>query len=244
MTVHAARAVILAAGSVNSPQLLQLSGSRIRARLLQQHGIATVLNLPAVGRNLQDHLGINYVYRCARPDAQQQAGYRGGERSRAGIRYALTRSGPLVDERQSGRWIRAQQSELRAPDMQLYFNPASYTATRERTRRLMNPDPFPGFITSFNACRPTSRGHLAIRIGGPPGGSGHLSQLPLDGAGSCATCAAGAAACSARLAAAPPLAARHRKGNAARDWIRPARRSCCRTSARAPARSSIRSAPA
>jgi choline dehydrogenase len=51
--------------------------------------------------------------------------------------------------------------------LQLYFNPASYTGTRTRTRRLMNPDPFPGFLLSFNSCRPTSRGHVAIRSADP-----------------------------------------------------------------------------
>src|SRR5262249_51487157 len=61
-SVRVGRAVILCAGSVNSPQLLQLSGIG-PGSLLQRHAIATVHDLPAVGRNLQDHLGINYVYR-------------------------------------------------------------------------------------------------------------------------------------------------------------------------------------
>jgi choline dehydrogenase len=164
-TVHAARAVILAAGSVNSPQLLQLSGVG-PGELLQRHGIAPVLDLPAVGRNLQDHLGINYVYRSRIPTLNNEL-YPWWGKLRAGLRYVLTRTGPLsMSVNQGGGFVRSGP-ELRAPDLQLYFNPASYTGTRERTRRLMNPDAFPAFITSFNSCRPTSRGHLAIRSPDP-----------------------------------------------------------------------------
>jgi len=79
----------------------------------------------------------------------------------------LTRRGPLsMSVNQGGGFVRSSP-QLRVPDLQLYCNPASYTATRERTRRLTNPDSFPGFITSFNACRPTSRGHLEIRSADP-----------------------------------------------------------------------------
>ncbi len=164
-TVRAERAVILAAGSVNSPQLLQLSGIG-PGSLLQQHGITTVNDLPAVGRNLQDHLGINYVYSSRVPTLNGEL-YPLRGKLRAGLQYVLTRRGPLsMSVNQGGGFVRSDPAR-RAPDLQLYFNPASYSSTRERTRRLMNPDPFPGFIASFNACRPTSRGHIAIRSPDP-----------------------------------------------------------------------------
>jgi choline dehydrogenase len=67
---------------------------------------------------------------------------------------------------QGGGFIRSSPAQA-VPDLQLYFNPASYTTTRTRSRRLMNPDSFPGFLLSFNSCRPTSRGHLAIRSADP-----------------------------------------------------------------------------
>jgi choline dehydrogenase len=164
-TIRAERAVILSAGSVNSPQLLQLSGLGPGA-LLQRHGITPVHVLPAVGRNLQDHLGINYVYRSRVPTLNNELAPWWGK-VRAGIRYALTRRGPLsMSVNQGGGFVRSTEG-LRVPDLQLYFNPASYTATRERTRRLMNPDSFPGFISSFNSCRPTSRGHIEVRSPDP-----------------------------------------------------------------------------
>jgi choline dehydrogenase len=163
--VRAARAVILCAGSINSAQLLQLSGIADPS-LLARFGIAVRHAAPAVGRNLQDHLGINYYYRSLVPTLNN-ALYPLAGKLKAGIRYLLTRGGPLsMSVNQGGGFVRSSPG-LSAPDMQLYFNPASYSGTRTRTRRLMNPDPFPGFLISFNSCRPTSRGHLAIRSADP-----------------------------------------------------------------------------
>lgn len=165
ISVRARRAVILSAGSINSPQLLQLSGVGPGA-LLQSLGIATVQDLNAVGQNLQDHLAVSYFYRSRVPTLNNRL-YPLWGKIKAGVQYALTRGGPLsMSVNQGGGFIRSDP-QLRAPDLQLYFNPASYTQTRVRTRRLMNPDPFPGFLLGFNSCRPTSRGHLAIRSSDP-----------------------------------------------------------------------------
>ncbi len=161
----AARAVILCGGTVNSPQLLQLSGIGDPA-LLAKFGIATVQSLPAVGQNLQDHLAVNFNYRSRVPTLNNELSPWWGK-ARAAIRYVLTRRGPLsMSVNQAGGFIRSSAERV-APDFQLYFNPACYTASRTRTRRLLNPDPFPGFIMSFQTCRPTSRGHLAIRSADP-----------------------------------------------------------------------------
>lgn len=158
---QAARSVIVCAGSVNSPQLLQLSGIGDPG-LLSQYGIKTQHALPAVGQNLQDHLAVNYVYRSRVPTLNNEL-YPWWGKLRAGIRYLLTRGGPLsMSVNQAGGFIRSSPDRA-APDFQLYFNPASYMTTRTRHRRLLNPDAFPGFIMSFQTCRPTSRGHLAIR---------------------------------------------------------------------------------
>jgi len=162
---RAARAVILSAGSINSVQLLQLSGIADPA-LLTRLGIPLRHAAPAVGRNLQDHLGINYYYRSRVPTLNN-ALYPLGGKIRAALQYVLRRTGPLsMSVNQGGGFIRSS-ADKPVPDLQLYFNPASYTGTRTRTRRLMNPDSFPGFLLSFNACRPTSRGHLAIRSADP-----------------------------------------------------------------------------
>ena len=165
VTVRARQAVILCGGSVNSPQLLQLSGVGPGA-LLQRFGITPVLDLPAVGRNLQDHLAISYFYR-SRVRTLNNELYPFTGKLKAGLQYLLTRGGRLsMSVNQGGGFIRSNP-QLPAPDLQLYFNPASYTQSRERTRRMMNPDPFPAFLLSFNSCRPTSRGQIAIQSPDP-----------------------------------------------------------------------------
>jgi choline dehydrogenase len=164
-SMQAGKAVILCGGSINSPQLLQLSGVGPGA-LLQRLGITPVLDLPAVGRNMQDHLAVSYIYRSRIRTLNNEL-YPLTGKIRAGIQYVLTRGGRLsMSVNQGGAFIRSDPA-LPAPDLQLYFNPASYTQSRERTRRMMNPDPFPAFLTSFNSCRPTSRGHLAIKSPDP-----------------------------------------------------------------------------
>ncbi|MFC5699126.1 GMC family oxidoreductase [Pseudomonas sp. GCM10022186] len=165
VTARARREVILSAGAINSPQLLQLSGVG-PADLLQRLGIPVVLDQPLVGGQLQDHLGINYFYRSSEPTLNNQLAPLHGKLL-AGMRYLLTRRGPLsVSVNQSGGFVRADEHS-EAPDMQLYFNPVTYSTAPEGKRPLMNPDPFPGFIISFQPCRPLSRGRIDIRSANP-----------------------------------------------------------------------------
>jgi choline dehydrogenase len=161
----AAKAVVLCGGAINSPQLLQLSGIGPRA-LLDRHGIATVLDAPAVGRNLQDHLNISYFYRSKVRTLNNEL-YPWYGKLWAGIRYVLTRTGPLsMSVNQGGGFVRSDLNQP-VPNLQLYFNPASYTTSPANTRKMLNPDPFAAFLLSFNSCRPTSRGHVEIRSADP-----------------------------------------------------------------------------
>lgn len=160
-TAHAGRAVILSAGSINSPQLLQVSGVG-PADALRALGIPVVRDSPAVGRNLQDHLCIDHLYRARVPTLNQELGTWAG-RARVALRYALTRRGPLsISVNQGGGFVRSRPG-IDRPDMQLYFSPLSYTRALPGKRALMRPDAFPGFLLSAQPCRPTSRGHIAIR---------------------------------------------------------------------------------
>ena len=160
-TARARREVILAAGAIASPQLLQLSGVGAGA-LLQANGIAVTHDSPAVGRNLQDHLCIDHLYGSRRATLNQELGtWRG--RIRAGLRYLLWRRGPLaMSVNQGGGFVRTRP-QLSRPNIQLYFSPLSYTRAVPGERALMRPDRFPGFLLSAQPCRPTSRGHLQIR---------------------------------------------------------------------------------
>jgi len=164
-TAMAGREIILAAGSINSPQLLQLSGIG-PADLLRRHGLEVRVDRPGVGRNLQDHLCIDHLYRSRLPTLNQELGTWPG-RIRAALRYALFRRGPLsISVNQGGGFVRTRP-DLSRPDMQLYFSPLSYTRAVPGKRALMRPDPFPGFLLSAQPCRPTSRGHLEIRSADP-----------------------------------------------------------------------------
>ncbi len=157
---RAGREVILAGGAINSPQLLQLSGIG-PADVLTSCGIAVAQESPAVGRNLQDHLCFDHVYRSAVPSLNDDLRPWWGKLT-AGLRYVLARSGPLaLSVNQGGGFFRSRP-DLERPNIQLYFSPLTYEKASPGTRKLMSPDPFSGFITSVSPCRPTSRGHLRI----------------------------------------------------------------------------------
>jgi choline dehydrogenase len=163
---RAHREVILSAGAINSPQLLELSGVG-DPELLRRFDIPVVQALPAVGRGLQDHLAVSYFYRSrVRTLNNELAPFLG--KVKAGLRYMLTRTGPLsMSVNQAGAFVRSAPGRSR-PNFHIYFNPASYTVTTVgASRRLLNPDSFPGFLMSFNSCRPMSRGSVHIRSGDP-----------------------------------------------------------------------------
>lgn len=161
----AQREVILSAGAVNSPQLLQLSGVG-PAALLKSRGVEVVHNSPGVGQNLQDHLAIDFLYRSKVPTLNDQLhSWRG--KLWHGLRYLLTRGGPLsLGVNQGGGFIRSRPG-LSRPNMQLFFSPVSYTKAPPGKRPLMNPDPFSGFLMGTQPMHPTSRGHLAIQSSDP-----------------------------------------------------------------------------
>ncbi|NCX49609.1 MAG: hypothetical protein EBW81_09000, partial [Gammaproteobacteria bacterium] len=147
------------------PQLLEVSGVG-SARLLQGLDVPVILDQPHVGEHLQDHLGINYYYRANRPTLNNTLGSWPG-RILAGIRYLATRSGPLaLSVNQIGGLTRSSPS---APliDTQIYCNPVSYEPLPGNERKLTQPHRYPGFILSFNPCRPTSEGSIHITSNDP-----------------------------------------------------------------------------
>jgi choline dehydrogenase len=166
--IRAAREVILAGGAINSPQLLMLSGLGDGARL-QELGLPVVQDLPGVGVGLQDHLCVSYFFRSRVPTLNDEL-YPWWGKLWAGLRYVVNRKGPLgMSVNQAGAFVRSNPG-LARPDLHLYFNPLSYTAntaTGGSASKLTNPDPFPAFLISFNTCRPTSRGRIALRSADP-----------------------------------------------------------------------------
>lgn len=165
LRVMARREVILSAGAVNSPQLLELSGIGAPARL-RALGIEVVQAAHGVGENLQDHIGYDYIYRANCPTLNNVLRPWSG-RALAGLRYALTRGGPLsLSVNQGGGFFRSSDRRDR-PNLQLYFSPVSYTRAAPGKRRLMAPDPWPGMLLGISNCHPQSRGHLHIRSSDP-----------------------------------------------------------------------------
>ena len=161
----AGREVILSSGAINSPQLLQLSGVG-PGELLKSKGLEVIRSLPGVGQHLQDHLGIDFIYRSKVPTLNDQLHSWHGKLWH-GMRYILTRGGPLsLGVNQGGGFVRTRPG-LNRPNMQLFFSPVSYTKAPPGRRPLMNPDPFSGFLTGAQPTRPTSRGFLEIKSANP-----------------------------------------------------------------------------
>ena len=157
--------VILCAGAVNSPQLLQLSGVG-PSHVLQRAGVDQVHESPAVGQHLQDHIGHSYFYRANRPTLNQQLRPWWGKLWQ-GMRYVFTRSGPLsLSVNQAGGFVHTRKG-LDRPNIQLYFSPLSYTKAPPGERPMMNPDPFPAYLLGVSNCRVKSEGEINITSNDP-----------------------------------------------------------------------------
>jgi choline dehydrogenase-like flavoprotein len=150
--------VILSAGAVASPQLLQLSGVGDGA-LLQQHGIDVVHHLPGVGENLQDHLQLRPIYRVQGVRTLNEDYRSLLKKGRMALEYALFRRGPLtMAPSQLGAFTRSSP-EHATPNLQFHIQPLSLDKFGE------DPHPFPAFTASVCNLRPTSRGNIRIRSG-------------------------------------------------------------------------------
>ena len=201
--VTAAREVILCAGAIGSPQLLQLSGIG-PAALLKRHGIAVIAGNDAIGRNLRDHVGYDHYYRSRLPTANQQLRPLLGKLM-AGLRYILFRSGPLAwSMNHAGGFIRSNEARAR-PNLQLYFCPMTYDRAPPKKRRMTEPDPFPAFSVSVSSCRPSSLGSVEIKS--PDAADAPAIQLNLLATGADVAEMLEGAHFLRRLAATPALAA-------------------------------------
>ncbi len=121
-TVWADKEVIVSSGAIGSPKLLMLSGIG-DAEELSKHGISPVHNLPGVGKNLQDHLDVYNVMTLKKPvsyDGEDSP----GRMLLHGLRYLLTKSGPVTSNVCEGGAFLATDGETDWPDNQMHFLPA------------------------------------------------------------------------------------------------------------------------
>jgi len=152
--------VILAAGSIGSPQIMLLSGVG-PARHLQEHGIAVVADRPGVGGNLQDHLQLRLIYKVDGIATLNERYH--APLSLAGmlLEYALFRRGPLtMAPSQLGVFTRSDPDQERA-NLQFHIQPLSLDRFGEPLHR------FPAFTASVANLRPTSRGYVRLRSRDP-----------------------------------------------------------------------------
>ena len=157
---RARREVLVSSGAYNSPQLLQLSGVG-PAELLKSHGIGVVLDAPGVGNDLQDHMQVRLVMRCAQPITLNDILNHPVRRIMAGARYAAFRKGPLtIAAGTSGAFFKTNP-RLASPDVQIHFLPFSTDKMGEKLH------PYSAFSASVCQVRPESRGSLRIRSADP-----------------------------------------------------------------------------
>ncbi len=162
---YANREVIISGGSINSPQILQLSGIGPK-QLLVDHAITIVQPCEFVGKNLQDHLALSHYYRSKVPTLNNQLSPWWGK-IYAGMKYALFRRGPLsLSINQAGGFFKSAPNRP-DPNLQIYFAALTYITAPHGERPLMQPDTYPAFLNSVCQCRPTSRGYIEIQSTDP-----------------------------------------------------------------------------
>ena len=157
---------VLTAGAINTPHLLMLSGFGPGASL-KSKGIKIVHEEKNIGQNLQDHLGIDYLYESSASSLNRVLGSWSG-RIKSAYKYLINRSGPFsLSVNQGGGFVN-WNSRTGVPNIQLYFNPLTYSIKRnQKKRQLLKTDKFDGFAIGFQPCRPKSRGQVTLKSSEP-----------------------------------------------------------------------------
>jgi choline dehydrogenase len=159
-TVTAQGEVILSAGAIGSPQLLQLSGIG-DARHLTSLGIEVVKDLPGVGQNLQDHLQIRAVFKIEGASTLNTLANSLWGKAKIGLEYVLKRSGPMsMSPSQLGAFTKSDPSQPYA-NLEYHVQPLSLDAFGEDLH------PFPAFTASVCNLNPSSRGSIKITSNKP-----------------------------------------------------------------------------
>ncbi|MQQ10055.1 choline dehydrogenase [Epibacterium sp. SM1979] len=162
VTASATREVILSAGAIGSPQILQLSGIGPGA-VLQQQGITVRQDRRDVGANLQDHLQIRCAYRVSGVKTLNEMANSLWGKAQIGLEYVLKRSGPMsMAPSQLGAFAYSSP-DVATPDLEYHVQPVSLEAFGQA------PHDFPAITASVCHLRPESRGHVKITTPDPMG---------------------------------------------------------------------------
>jgi choline dehydrogenase len=156
VSVEATREVVLSAGAIGSPQILQLSGIG-PASLLKKVGVDVIQDTPGVGANLQDHLQIRAVYKVSGAHTLNTLASSPIGKAKIGIEYALHRTGPMsMAPSQLGAFARSDPSRPHA-NLEYHVQPLSLEAFGQPLHT------FPAFTASVANVNPTSRGTVQIK---------------------------------------------------------------------------------
>lgn len=156
-TLKAKKEIILSAGALNSPQILLRSGVGPRAELLP-HGIDIVHELPGVGENLQDHIGVVSQFACTQPITLHRSA--GPLRTlQAGIQYLFQGRGDASFPPTAGGAFFRSHPDKPLPDMQIHYVSVAMQDVHGREGVLSEH----GFSSIVYACRPQSRGRIGLR---------------------------------------------------------------------------------
>ena len=154
-TVNANAEVILCAGAINSPQILQLSGIG-DPEMLSQAGVETLHGLPGVGKNLQDHLQIRLVFHTSERTLNDELN-NPFKRLKVGLQYIFKRSGPLTLAASQVTVFTRSGAGVERPDIQFHMQPLSADKPGDGVH------PYSAFTASVCQLRPHSRGEVRIQ---------------------------------------------------------------------------------
>jgi len=157
--VNAEKEVILSAGAIGSPQLLQLSGIG-PAAVLDRAGVPVARDLPGVGQNLQDHLQIRLVFKTSQRTLNDEVNNI-FKQAWVGMKYILTRTGPLTLAASQVAIFTRSCLRVKRPDIQFHMQPLSADKPGDGAHK------FSAFTSSVCQLRPHSRGHLEITSSDP-----------------------------------------------------------------------------
>ena len=158
--VQARREVILSAGAIGSPHLMQVSGLG-PAGLLAQHQVPVAVDLPGVGENLQDHLQLRTVYRVQGARTVNTLYRNWITRAGMGLQYLLLRSGPMTMPPSTLGAFAKSDPALASPDLEWHVQPLSLPKFGEPLH------PYGAITPSVCNLRPSSRGHVRMADADP-----------------------------------------------------------------------------
>ena len=157
--VRAGVEVIVSSGAIGSPQLLMVSGIGEAAQL-KEHGIDVLRDLPAVGKNMQDHLQARLVFKCNEPTLNDEVRSL-TNKARIALKYAMFRSGPMAMAASLATGFMRTGDHVETPDIQFHVQPWSADSPGAGVH------PFSAFTMSVCQLRPESRGEIRLASADP-----------------------------------------------------------------------------